>query len=115
MSRMRELAEACDAALSTMTGIVDRLIKQGLAQRQHSEADRRVVLTRLSGRGRLVYQERLDADMHMVLSMLQPLQAPEQRQLVTLQKIVHALPPKARHAPERNDTVDDSAGDHAVS
>lgn len=91
--RMRELAEACDVALSTMTGIIDRLINKGLVQRHHSTTDRRVVLVRLTGRGKLVYEERLDADMCLVLAMLQALDAKEQHELVILvQKAVRSLP-----------------------
>jgi DNA-binding MarR family transcriptional regulator/YHS domain-containing protein len=91
--RMRELAEACNVALSTMTGIVDRLLGKGLVQRRHSTADRRVVLVQLSGRGTLTYEARLDADMRLVLAMLQALEPQDQHELVTLlQKIVRALP-----------------------
>lgn len=86
---MREVAAACEVALSTMTGIIDRLVKKELVQRRHSEADRRVVLVRLTARGQLAYQERLDTDMRLVLTMLHALQPEEQRQFVTLvQKIV---------------------------
>jgi len=89
---MREVAEVCAVALSTMTGIIDRLVKKGLVQRRHSEADRRVVLVRCTGRGRLAYAERLDADMRLVLTMLEALQPQEQRQLVTLvQKGIRSL------------------------
>ncbi len=91
--RMRELAQGCGVALSTMTGVVDRLLKKGLVQRRHSAADRRVVLVRLSGKGKLAYEARLDADMRLVLSMLQALAPREQRTLVSLlQKIVASLP-----------------------
>jgi DNA-binding MarR family transcriptional regulator/YHS domain-containing protein len=90
---MRDLAEGCGVALSTMTGIIDRLLKKGLVQRTHSRQDRRVVLIRLSGRGKLAYEERLDADMRLVLTLLQALQVEEQQALVTLmQKIVRSLP-----------------------
>lgn len=86
---MREVAAACEVALSTMTGIIDRLVKKGLVQRQHSAADRRVVLVRLTARGQLSYQERLDADMRLILSMLHALRPEEQRQFVILvQKII---------------------------
>jgi DNA-binding MarR family transcriptional regulator/YHS domain-containing protein len=89
---MRDLAEGCGVALSTMTGVVDRLVKKGLVQRRHSEADRRVVLITLTGRGKLAYEERLDADMRLVLAMLQALKPEEQRQLVILvRKSVHSL------------------------
>jgi DNA-binding MarR family transcriptional regulator len=91
--RMRELAEGCGVALSTMTGIIDRLVKKGLVQRHHSRQDRRVVLITLSGRGKLAYEERLDADMRLVLTMLQALKVEEQHALVTLvQQIVRSLP-----------------------
>ena len=90
---MRQLATTCTVALSTMTGVVDRLVKKGLVQRRHSQQDRRVVLITLTGRGKLAYEARLDADMRLVLTMLQALQPDEQRQLVELvQKIVHSLP-----------------------
>lgn len=89
---MRELASGCGVALSTMTGMVDRLVKKGVMERRHSETDRRVVLITLTGRGKLVYAERLDADMRLVLTMLQALQPDEQQALVSLvHKIVHSL------------------------
>ncbi len=89
---MRELAEACGVALSTMTGVIDRLVHKGLVQRRHSAEDRRVVLISLTGRGKLAYEERLDADMRLVLTMLQALKPAEQRTLVTLvQKSVRSL------------------------
>jgi DNA-binding MarR family transcriptional regulator len=69
-------------------------VHKGLVQRRHSEADRRVVLIRLTGRGKLAYEERLDADMRLVLTMLQALKPAEQRTLVTLvQKSVRSLAP----------------------
>jgi DNA-binding MarR family transcriptional regulator/YHS domain-containing protein len=89
---MRDLAEACGVALSTMTGVIDRLVNKGLVQRRHSVEDRRVVLISLTGRGKLAYEERLDADMRLVLTMLQALKPAEQRTLVTLvQKSVRSL------------------------
>ena len=92
--RMRQLAAACEVALSTMTGVVDRLVNQRLVQRRHSESDRRVVLVDLSGRGKLAYAERLDADMRLVLTMLQALDAQEQQAFMELvQKIVGSLAP----------------------
>ncbi len=90
---MRQLASLCQVALSTMTGIIDRLLERGLVQRQQSPADRRVVLVQLTNAGRRVYQARLDTDMRLVLTMLQALAAEEQQILVTcLQKILASLP-----------------------
>jgi DNA-binding MarR family transcriptional regulator/YHS domain-containing protein len=91
-TKMRELAGACDIALSTMTGVIDRLVEQGLIRRRHSTTDRRVVLVRLTARGKLAHDERLDADMRLVFTMLQSLTPAEQRTLVQLvQKSVTSL------------------------
>lgn len=92
-SPMKQLAAICQVALSTMTGVVDRLIEHGLVQRRHSFTDRRVVLVQLTAAGQRVYQERLDADMRLVLTMLQALETEEQRTLVIfLHKILASLP-----------------------
>lgn len=94
--KMRHLATGCGAALSTMTGIIDRLVKKGMVLRRHGQTDRRVVLTKLTGCGKLVYEERLDADMRLILTMLQALKPEDQHTLVTLlQKVVRSLPQDA--------------------
>ena len=49
--RMSELASAMDAAMSTMTGIVDNLVKKGLVIREADPQDRRAVVCRLSQKG----------------------------------------------------------------
>lgn len=49
--RMSFLASALGIALSTATGLVDRLVKKGLVMRDEDPKDRRVVLCKLSPRG----------------------------------------------------------------
>lgn len=48
---MGELAGALGTGVSTVTGIVDRLVDQGLVAREESPHDRRVVIGRLTPRG----------------------------------------------------------------
>jgi DNA-binding MarR family transcriptional regulator len=48
---MTRLAESLGFALSTATGIVDRLVKQGYVRRSRAEADRRIVVIALSEKG----------------------------------------------------------------
>ncbi len=48
---MSELAKALGISLSTTTGIVDRLVEQGLVERHEDAADRRHVLIQLSAKG----------------------------------------------------------------
>jgi DNA-binding MarR family transcriptional regulator len=49
--RMSELAEITQQSAGTLTGIVDRLIDEGLVGRVRDAGDRRVVQVTLSGRG----------------------------------------------------------------
>jgi len=48
---MGELAEALDTGVSTVTGIVDRLVDHGLVVREEDRHDRRVVVGRLTTAG----------------------------------------------------------------
>ncbi len=46
------LAEACDLSPATVTGLLDALEREGLAERGRAEGDRRVVTVRLTPAGR---------------------------------------------------------------
>ncbi|MDD3705154.1 MAG: MarR family transcriptional regulator [Clostridiaceae bacterium] len=48
---MTELAEYINSPLSTATGIINRLVKDGYIIRERSEQDRRIVLLKLSEKG----------------------------------------------------------------
>lgn len=54
---MSELAQATEQALATTTGIIDRLVKMGLVERQRQESDRRVVMVNLTRRGEQLLEE----------------------------------------------------------
>src|SRR5262249_59901715 len=51
VARMSQLASCLGVTLSTVTGIVDRLVEQGMVQRQEHPQDRRLVVCRLTSRG----------------------------------------------------------------
>jgi DNA-binding MarR family transcriptional regulator len=50
-AKMSELAKALGVGLSSTTGIMDRLVEQGLAERREDATDRRHVLIQLSAKG----------------------------------------------------------------
>jgi DNA-binding MarR family transcriptional regulator len=50
--RVGELARELNVAISSASGLVDRLVAAGLVEREHGTADRRLVLCRLTGPGR---------------------------------------------------------------
>lgn len=51
---MNELASFLRLGNSTVTGLVDRLVRRGLVRRQRRAADRRLVLVSLSARGKTI-------------------------------------------------------------
>jgi DNA-binding MarR family transcriptional regulator len=55
--RMTELAERVLMSPSGLTRMVDRLVAQGLVQRERFDGDARVMLARLTGRGRQVLRQ----------------------------------------------------------
>ncbi len=54
---MREMGEELGLALGTLTGIVDRLAREGLVERHADASDRRVVLVRLTGKGNRLFEK----------------------------------------------------------
>lgn len=54
---MNELAQATKQASATMTGIIDRLVRMGMVERQRKESDRRVVMVYLTRRGEQLLEE----------------------------------------------------------
>ncbi|MCX5996393.1 MAG: MarR family transcriptional regulator [Chloroflexi bacterium] len=51
-ARMSDLASSLGVTLATATGIVDRLVDRDIVERENSREDRRVVVCRLSEKGR---------------------------------------------------------------
>lgn len=53
---MTELSSIFQAPPTTMTSIIDRLVKKDYVKRRHSDEDRRIVLVSLSAKGRVYYR-----------------------------------------------------------
>ncbi|MBI2985360.1 MAG: MarR family transcriptional regulator [Deltaproteobacteria bacterium] len=80
---MSELAKGCGLVLSSMTGVVDRLVAKGCVKRtRDDEEDRRKVYVELDKKGEKVYQELLEAEMGMIISMMDALKPAEQDALL---------------------------------
>lgn len=90
---MTELAKGCGLVLSSMTGVVDRLVAKGCVKRtRDDEEDRRRVYVELDKKGEKVYQELLEAEMGMIISMMDALKPVEQEALLdALGKAVGSL------------------------
>ena len=81
---MAELAHRIAASAPTMTGIIDRLERQGLVTRVRDEEDRRVVLIALTEAGRQVFVTLREDATEKLTRLLGCLQAEERATLVHL-------------------------------
>lgn len=90
---MSQLAEECGLALSSMTGVVDRLVSREYAKRSRDhEKDRRKVFVELAQKGQRIYQELLESEMEMIITMMEALKPQEQDALLhALEKAVGSL------------------------
>ena len=89
---MRELARHMKMGLSSVTGMVDRLAKQGLAERRRTEKDRRIVFVDITVKGRKALMEILTQRRKTTLELFEILTAEERSTyLCILEKLVKKL------------------------
>ena len=81
-------------AVSTATGVVDKLVQKGLANRERVDEDRRVVRVALSDKGRVVFHAIVEMHMTFSREMLAALN-PDEREilLVLMRKIARNAGP----------------------
>lgn len=83
-SIMRELAESLRLHVSTMTGIIDKLIEKGFVERGRSDEDRRIVRVNLTEKGLTAYQSETEKRKQLSLKMLNSLAAEERETMLQL-------------------------------
>lgn len=76
---MREVSEYSQVAVSTMTGIIDKLEDKGLVKRERNDEDRRIVRVLLTGKGQKVYQSNVENCLELSRRMLESLDKDEQK------------------------------------
>lgn len=64
-SKMSDIAAHMFTSLSNLTVIVDKLVKKGLAERCRSEEDRRVVIVKLTEKGKEHYNSHRDIKLQL--------------------------------------------------
>lgn len=80
---MSKLAAESGLALSSMTGLVDRLVAKGCVKRVRDDVeDRRRVFVELDRKGAKVYQALLESEMEMIIAMTESLKPAEQDALL---------------------------------
>lgn len=87
---MRQIADFLQVADSTVTMLVDRLVKKKLVNRELSEEDRRIIKIVLTDQGKKIYQDHLKSYQKFCRGMLMTLEEKEQDLYVELiQKIAN--------------------------
>lgn len=81
---LSELSEKIRAQNSTVTGIIDRMEREGLVVRARSTEDRRVVHIRLTDKGRRIAQDIAIEPMEIFRSALENLSAAETKELMKI-------------------------------
>jgi DNA-binding MarR family transcriptional regulator len=79
---MSRLADDLGVALPNATGIVGRLAERGIVDREHADADRRVVLVSLNTHGRKLVGEMEDARRDRIRRLVEALDTDQQERLL---------------------------------
>ena len=98
---LSELSAQIRARNSTVTGIIDRMEREGLVARKRSEADRRVVNIELTDKGRSLAQEIRVEPVQIFRRVLEELPARERTDLLRiLTKLARRVRELAKASPE---------------
>lgn len=94
---MSETAEILKITLGTLTTSVTRLVKKGYVERLRDDSDRRIVLIRLTEKGKWVHKIHEDFHMEMVEKMLSDLNIDQDLALLgSLEKLKNFFDSKYR-------------------
>lgn len=89
---MREIANHLGLAMSTGTGIIDKLVERSFVIRERNDEDRRIVKVVLTDAGQEMYRMYQERNMGLSFSMLETLTEKEQDTLLALmRKIVNNM------------------------
>lgn len=103
------LSERMSAKNSTITGLVDRLERDGLVQRTRSQADRRVTVVRLTPKARRLAEQIPVTSMEIFASALRSLGREERDQL---RKLLRKLTDRVQQDVERLDSAEPARESH---
>jgi DNA-binding MarR family transcriptional regulator len=85
---MSGIADMICLSLSSVTGLIDRLVEKGLVRRDRSPDDRRIVQVALTDEGRGAHQSAMEGPAAFAKRVLKGLNADEQEALAQLMKKV---------------------------
>jgi DNA-binding MarR family transcriptional regulator len=91
-SRMNDLARFLGLSKANASGLVDRLVKKGLIEREHGIEDRRVVLVRLTAKGHTVARGLAKVQRQGLVQMMRRIPEPDLKVFIeTLEQMAMGL------------------------
>jgi MarR family 2-MHQ and catechol resistance regulon transcriptional repressor len=81
---MGSLADKICLSLSSVTGLIDRLVSKKLVKRDRSSEDRRVVQVELTDQGKALNEQAMEGPVEFARGLLKGLNAEEQEALLSL-------------------------------
>jgi DNA-binding MarR family transcriptional regulator len=89
---MSQIADYINISMSTATGIVERLVKQGFIERNRNDSDRRIVTIRLTAEGKTLAESIKSKIFGVARQLLESLSEEEQKLLFSIfTKITNVL------------------------
>jgi DNA-binding MarR family transcriptional regulator len=89
---MNQIARHANVTQSTITTMVDKLVRKGVVERVREQGDRRIIRVRLTERGLKAYTEHQDIHREVTRRWLSALEAEEQQvALKVMEKIAGSL------------------------
>ena len=83
-SRMRDLSNYLNLQMSTMTGIIDKLVQKRFVERIRTDEDRRTVRVKLTLKGKKIFNIEVENHLELSQQMLNSLTMKEQKTLLSL-------------------------------
>ena len=83
-SKMTDLANLLDVTTAAMTGIVDRLVRDGYAARGHDEDDRRIVKIKLTQKGEKIVKSMVENRKRIMIKMFSGISQEEREQYLSI-------------------------------
>ena len=89
---MGDLKEHLDVSLSTLTGIIDRMVRDGYVERERDDDDRRLVRVRLTKKGDGIVEEINIKRLERIIAVLEVLSKEDQDLLIgTIERLTEHL------------------------
>ncbi len=88
-SRMKDLATFMNVTMATMTGIIDRLVRDGCAQRLLDPSDRRIVKVALTPKGLQLTKKVQKARREVITDIFDKISPPDRREYLRILNNIH--------------------------